>query len=185
MASILLIDYVFSKYTDEKLEAPNGVWLGFNRNQQLMLNSTKHENLITVLKAFTIQDVRFISNSQMIPFEMQQVIMMNDNRIIHPRPFAHFLSFLCYYHLRDLTSCRRSMYQLNQIVKDCNSVQISRVGSTVQLKYLQDSKHLNLIDLVYTVKFLGISHQMIGEPVSGLARKYSQMFDRMIAVDET
>ncbi|XP_052100804.1 uncharacterized protein LOC127734818 isoform X2 [Mytilus californianus] len=111
MASILLIDYVFSKYTDEKLEAPNGVWLGFNRNQQLMLNSTKHENILTVLKAFTIQELRFSDNSQMIPFELQQVIMTKENRIIHPRPFAHFLSFLCYYHLRDLTSCRRSMYQ--------------------------------------------------------------------------
>ena len=158
MTSILLIDYVLSKYTDEKLEAPNGVWLGFNRNQQLMLNSTKHENLLTVLKSFTIQDVRFIENSQIIPFEMQKVIMINENRVVHPKPFAHFLSFLCFYHLRDFTSCRRSMYQLNQIVKDCNSFQMCRVGNTVQLKYLQDSRHLNLIDLVYTVKFLAISH---------------------------
>lgn len=55
-ASILLLDYALSKCTDEKIKVPtlNAVWLGFDRNHQLMLNLTKHENLITVLKAFTI-----------------------------------------------------------------------------------------------------------------------------------
>lgn len=182
MASILLIDYVFSKCTDEKIEAPKGVWLGFNRNQQLMLNSTKHENLITVLKALTIQEVRFCDNSQMIPIELQPVVMPDMNLCIHPKPFAHFLRFLCYYYLQDLTPCRHIVYQLNQLVKDHKLFQYCLVGHTLQLKYSQDSRHFTLFDMFYIVRFLGISHQMIGEPVCDLARLYFRTFDHMISM---
>ncbi|CAC5415263.1 unnamed protein product [Mytilus coruscus] len=179
MESILLIDYIISKCTDEKIESPKGVWLGFNRNQQLMLNSIKHENLITILKALTIQELRFCDNSQMIPIELLPVLMPDINLCIHPKPFAQFLRFLCYYHLHDLTPCRHIVFQLNQIVKDNKLFQYYVVGNKLRLKYSQDSKHFTLFDMFYIVRFLRIAHQMTGEPVCDLARLYSRTFDHM------
>ncbi|XP_076100945.1 uncharacterized protein LOC143070586 [Mytilus galloprovincialis] len=151
MESILIIDYILSKCTDEKIEAPKGVWLGFNRNQQLMLKSIKHENLITVLKAFTIQEVRFCDNSQILPIELQPVLMPDINLCIHPKPFAQILRFLCFYHLHDLTPCRHIVYQLNQIVKDNKLFQYCRVGNTLQLNYSQESRHFSFFDMCYIV----------------------------------
>ncbi|CAC5374740.1 unnamed protein product [Mytilus coruscus] len=118
LISLDLIDYALSKFTDEKCDH---LFSSKTRNimtpkQQFALDMMKKEKLITTLKSLTITNLQFAFKSQILPKELQQEDIKG-NTSFHPLAFAHFLRFLCCYHLHDFISCRDAMQDLSVSIK--------------------------------------------------------------------
>ncbi|CAC5426813.1 HARBI1 [Mytilus coruscus] len=130
VASLRVINYALQKYTDEKIfTGLTTSFLAFIQKQKntmnLMdkeytfiqkhvLNLMKKEKKYTVLKAITMKALMLNSTSSIIPQELQ--LVAEQLHLYHPLPFAYFLSFLCYYHLHDSTSCRHYILQLKSVI---------------------------------------------------------------------
>ncbi|XP_063408830.1 uncharacterized protein LOC134692309 [Mytilus trossulus] len=99
-------------------ESQPSVWRPDNiipcfKNQESMLKLTKKEKLCTVLKIFTISNLQFSVLSSIIPPELHLDVQIFP-ALIPPKPYAHFLRFLCYYHLHDLTACTHDLLKLQK-----------------------------------------------------------------------
>ncbi|CAG2200469.1 unnamed protein product [Mytilus edulis] len=154
------IDPFFKKYTDEKFYTVLTTTEDtLNHFQKQELNLMKKEKLYTIYKTLTIFPLQFYDKSSIIPQELRvDVDVTNNHATYHPIGFAYFLSFLCYYHGQDITSCRHFL----QLLK-----------STVTYPSLQ-------ADIIFTCSplFCGIAHQLLGE--TNFARQMFQlcaMFD--------
>ncbi|CAG2208136.1 unnamed protein product [Mytilus edulis] len=145
LLSLDIINHALRKCTSEKIY-PWQVCL--NQNQEYLLYLLKQRELCTILKTITVKCPKFHQNS---PISAQELQLNEFEQVLnlHPMIFAHFLSFLCYYHLHEQRSCKQSLLQLRQI--------------TMQL--LTTYRSLTFHD---TLSFicLGIAHQMIGDKYS-------------------
>ncbi|XP_071154885.1 uncharacterized protein [Mytilus edulis] len=160
VASLSVVNYTLQKYTDEKfytvLTTTEDI---LNHFQKQELNLMKKEKLYTIYKTLTIFPLQFYDKSSIISQELRvDVDVTNNHATYHPIGFAYFLSFLCYYHGQDITSCRHFL----QLLK-----------STVTYPSLQ-------ADIIFTCSplFCGIAHQLLGE--TNFARQMFQlcaMFD--------
>lgn len=116
-----IIHYALSKLTDEKCDNLFSDQIQnkliFSPKQESAIEMMKNQKLISTLKALTITQVQFESDSQIIPKELYQDIIGRKNKF-HPLAFAHFLRFLCYYHLYDRVSCEDAMLQLTVVCKE-------------------------------------------------------------------
>ncbi|VDH98513.1 Hypothetical predicted protein [Mytilus galloprovincialis] len=117
VASLTVITYTLQKYTDEKIYPTDfrTQKKTFSNIQKHVLNLMKTENLNTILKSVTIHPFVFTNNSPTIPQELQLDVTRTPTSF-HPLKFAHFLHFLCYYHLHDLSSCEQSVLRLEQLI---------------------------------------------------------------------
>lgn len=116
LTSLNIINYALWKCTDEKIDITfllHGLKLILNKNQDSMLKLTTNEKLCTVLKMFTISNLQFSVLSSTIPPELHLDVHIFP-ALIPPKPYAHFLRFLCYYHLHDLTACTHVLLQLQK-----------------------------------------------------------------------
>ncbi|XP_052083352.1 uncharacterized protein LOC127720673 [Mytilus californianus] len=147
LASLTVITYALKKYTDEK------IYIGFfvyystlNRIQTHAVNLMKKEKLHKIVKSLTVHFLTFIMDSSIIPQELQLDITRTHNSF-HPLPFAHFLKFLCFYHLHDLSSCRQSLQLLEQVQRI-----LSHSGTKVFIP-----------ETLNTVILCGIARQLMGD----------------------
>lgn len=148
LASLSVINYALSKCTHDKVYP----WqFGLNQSQEFVLNLMKHEKLSTITKTMTIKFLRFYKRTSIFPQELK---LNNYENVcnFHPLAFAHFLSFLCYYHLHEMTACNQSSIQLHQTI----------------LMHLSNSK-LNPYDVFLSLICLGKVFQMMGK--KSLARQ--------------
>ncbi|XP_063409118.1 uncharacterized protein LOC134692590 [Mytilus trossulus] len=112
LASLTIIKYILLKYTDEKIYLGSAEYeRPFNHFQNIVLNLMKNEKLYTIIKSLTIASLLFKMESSIIPQELLLDVKRTHNSF-HPLPFAHFLNFLCSYHLNDISSCRQSLQRL-------------------------------------------------------------------------
>ncbi|CAC5365660.1 unnamed protein product [Mytilus coruscus] len=163
VASLTVITYTLTKCTDEKIyQTYSDKNITLNHIQQYAVKFMKIENLNTIIKSLTIHPFRFEKDSSITPQELQLDVTRNLNSF-HPLKFAHFLSFLCYYHLHDMTSCGQSLLRLKQA-----QWTLSNVFNTI----VHHPQSLN------TVIFCGIGHQLIGETdIARLAFQVAAKFD--------
>lgn len=114
VASLTITKHILQKYTDEKIYIRTTVYASeykLNHFQKYVLNLMKNEKLYTVYKTLQMYPVVFRKKSTIIPQELQlQVTESHD--MFNPLGYTFFLSFLCYYHLQDITSCRYYLRQL-------------------------------------------------------------------------
>ncbi|CAC5406048.1 unnamed protein product [Mytilus coruscus] len=104
--AIDVINYTLSKCTDESSWSK----VTLKQNQKLML--------ISQLKRLPSKFVVLGLNSSVMPYELKFDHVEENLFFINSMPFAHFLCFLCYYHLRDFKSCRNSVIQLSDTVTE-------------------------------------------------------------------
>ncbi|CAG2218870.1 unnamed protein product [Mytilus edulis] len=112
------IDPFFKKYTDEKFYTVLTTTEDtLNRFQKQELNLMKKEKLYTIYKTLTIFPLQFYYKSSIIPQELRvDLDVTNNHAKYHPIGFAYFLSFLCYYHRQDITSCRHFLQLLKSTI---------------------------------------------------------------------
>ncbi|VDI10817.1 Hypothetical predicted protein [Mytilus galloprovincialis] len=117
IASLHVINYALLKCTDDKIpvKVQPGFKIELNRTQYNVLESMQQEKLFKILKTVQINDLDFIEKSEIIPEELQLEVEERST-IIPAIPFAHFLSFLCYFHSCDLNSALVSMQQIMHIM---------------------------------------------------------------------
>ncbi|VDI33334.1 Hypothetical predicted protein [Mytilus galloprovincialis] len=142
LLSLDIINHALRKCTHEKVYP----WqIGLDQNQEYLLFLLKQTKLCTLSKVITIKNPKLIFNSSISPQELQ--LSVREQYIpFHPIIFAHFLSFLCYYHLHKIRSCKQSLLQLRQEI----------------VKHFTTNRS-NLYFGPLFVTCLGIAHQMIGE----------------------
>ncbi|VDI22363.1 Hypothetical predicted protein, partial [Mytilus galloprovincialis] len=145
--SLYIINHTLLKCTDEKIQLdPSFVKRSLNWNQINALNMVTNENLITSLKTLTMNILHFGERSLIIPTELQLEVQ-KDAYIIYPTPYAHFLGFLCCYHLSDYSSCNHFMHQLLQ---DFENILIIKIETDAFV-------------LCHIPKCIAIAYQMLGE----------------------
>ncbi|XP_052077175.1 uncharacterized protein LOC127715175 [Mytilus californianus] len=142
LLSLDIINHAFRKCTSEKMYP----WqIGLDQTQEYLLHLLKQTELCTISKALTVKYPKFIYNSSISPQELQ--LTVNEQAIpFHPIIFAHFLSFLCYYHLHNVRSCKQSLLQLRQEI----------------IKHFTTNL-FNLYSEPLFIICLGIAHEMLAE----------------------
>ncbi|CAC5392411.1 unnamed protein product [Mytilus coruscus] len=135
-ASLKVINHALQKYTDEKIFTGITAYdFKFIQKQKQELNLTTKENTCiqkhvlnlmkkekpySVLKELTIEALIFNMRSLTIPQELQLDAI--ELLLYDPLSFAYFISFLCYYHLHDMTSCRHYLQQIQSIISNLSVV---------------------------------------------------------------
>ncbi|XP_071137242.1 uncharacterized protein [Mytilus edulis] len=158
--ALLLTDYSLWKCTDEKIDSSvvdnpfHEAKIYWNQHQEYVMKLTKHWKLYTVLKMLVVQGISFTIESPFIPPELQMEVAKGPEEFPSIQ-FAHFLHFLCYFHLHDLTSCTYALHQLEQTSLEC-------LGTDAR---------------IYALTLFGIAYQMIGE--TSLARQQFYLADQI------
>ncbi|CAC5364434.1 unnamed protein product [Mytilus coruscus] len=111
--SLKIILYALSKCTLDK------IFLGTELSvvQRLLIKWTfvQKQGVVLLFKFVLVDGVSF-KNSTFIPKEL---LIEGSNCKIPPVVYAHFLSFLCHYHLNNVRECRNSLQDLQlTIVED-------------------------------------------------------------------
>ncbi|CAC5372340.1 unnamed protein product [Mytilus coruscus] len=152
IASLTAIKYTLLKYTDEKIymyaNSCNHA-VRCNHIQKHVSNLMKNKKLNTTMKSLNFHPVGSVWNLSLVPQELLLDVTKR-HASFHPVSFSHFLSFLCYYHLHDITSCIQSLQRLKQVQRT-----LADCGFDVRCN-----------DFVNTVIFCGIGHQLLGEKYS-------------------
>ncbi|CAC5388222.1 unnamed protein product [Mytilus coruscus] len=146
LASLTVLTYTMEKYTDEIIYLRVFNNRSIHYIKQHVVKLTNKEKLHTILKSLTTCSFEVDHNSSIVPQELQQDVA-SDCTIFHPLPFAHFLRFLCCYHLHDISSSRQSLQQLEHV-----QWTLSEGGTLVSHP-----------DSLNTVIMCGIAHQLLGD----------------------
>ncbi|VDI28121.1 Hypothetical predicted protein [Mytilus galloprovincialis] len=158
LLSLDIINHAVRKCTSEKLYH----WqIGLNQTQENLLYFFKRTELCTILKAITVECPKFPPNSPISPQELQ-LNGCEQLLDLHPLIFAHFLSFLCYYHLHEQRLCKQSLLQLRQTIMK---------PLTTDRSYIYND--------ILSIICLGICYQMIGDTHSA-----RQCFLQATQIDE-
>ncbi|CAC5387557.1 unnamed protein product [Mytilus coruscus] len=138
---VLFVPNSLSKCTSEKMQPLKK--LTHKHYELLNLNLFRKMDIVQLWKVFLVDHVVSIANSTLIPIELQIEVNSEIGRI-PPVVYAHFLCFLCHYHLNNTRKCRESLQDLKL---------------TVDEKYVM----VDLIDEVLSYSILGKSFQLIGD----------------------
>ncbi|CAG2215842.1 unnamed protein product [Mytilus edulis] len=152
IASLTVITYTLHKYTDEEIyiyaHSCNHA-VRCNHMQKHVTNLMKNEKLNTTMKSLYFRPVGSVWNLSLVPQELLLDVTSRPASF-HPVSFSHFLSFLCYYRLHDITSCIQSLQQLKHFQKTLADCEFN----------------VRCNDFVNTVIFCGIGHQLLGDEFS-------------------
>ncbi|CAC5372325.1 unnamed protein product [Mytilus coruscus] len=149
--NIMFIDGNFKVYESESESQEYGIESHKNKQtlshiQKYVLSLMEKEKIHTIIKSLTIYPFGFCKESSIVPQELQLEVSMIYS-FFHTLSFAHFLNFLCYYHLHDLSSCRQSLQRLEQVQQ-----RLSHCGIKV---FIPETRN--------TVILCGIARQLMGD----------------------
>ncbi|VDI05585.1 Hypothetical predicted protein [Mytilus galloprovincialis] len=152
--ALIITDHVFSKYTDKTFPVPVETSCNivvFHELHDNVMELMKHEKTITIVKNLTNLDINLDSKSLAVLPELQQDAQ-DPFMVYNCKPMAHFIRFLSYYYRGNVDAYENAfMRLLREYIDNMNNKQ---TGSERMGKMFQ---------LFYTMYFLGISAQMIGE----------------------
>ncbi|XP_063397368.1 uncharacterized protein LOC134681645 [Mytilus trossulus] len=146
LTSIDIINYTLSKCEDEAILS------------KISLTQTKTLKLMSLVKKIPSPYVCFDNtlSDSFIPMELKSPHTFELLAYISSIPFAHFLRFLCCYHLQDFKSSWNCMNKLLETVREYDRLQ----------EGLEQRGFVN----TYNILLQGIAFQMLGK--IDLARKY-------------
>ncbi|CAC5401428.1 CCT2 [Mytilus coruscus] len=98
------------------------------------------------LQKYTDEKIYFRERSLIIPQELQ-LDVTNHSIKYNSQAFGHFLSFLCHYHLHDITSCRYYIQQLTSTILDA----------------IANSYREGYFTFLTLIMFSAVGHQLLGE----------------------
>ncbi|CAC5390110.1 unnamed protein product [Mytilus coruscus] len=153
--AFIFTDHVMSKLTDKTIPAlvdTSHDPVVFTQIQEYQMELMKQEKITSIVKNLTILDICIDSNALAVLPELKQDA--KDPFTVFPCiPMAYFIRFLCYYRLNDFKSCIGTFTELLQ----------KNIITQFQCTVYRDLSSVNVLDLLYTPYFLGISSQMIGD----------------------
>ncbi|XP_071151249.1 uncharacterized protein [Mytilus edulis] len=151
--SIIIINHALKKHQDEEFYR-NNIETSLIQNKDSVRTLLQKEKNPTLLKTLTLD---YISLGRNWPFFPPEVKLKKQNNLIPTLPFAHFLHFLCYYHLHADTSCKQSLQKIyDNIYHDITT---------------KDKADKILIpSVIHSTFYIGLGFLMIGDTIT--ARKY-------------
>jgi hypothetical protein len=139
--ALCIVSYAVSKCTTEKF-----YWQDNLNNEQRALIKTRtiqSMSITRVLKLLLVRLVTFIEKSTLIPEELEFEVE-NHCRSIPPVVYAHFLRFLCHYHLNNVNQCREELEKFQKTVSK------------------RDFINKSSADISHSYNCLGIAFQIFG-----------------------
>ncbi|CAC5414204.1 unnamed protein product [Mytilus coruscus] len=112
--ALFILGYSLSKCTKEKIY--RDINLSHVNYESFDFNIFRKMTIVQMEKLLLLHRVEFVVHSRLIPDELQIEVDTLDFSI-PPEVYAHFLSFLCHYHLNNTRHCRDSLQDLQLIVK--------------------------------------------------------------------
>ncbi|XP_052077206.1 uncharacterized protein LOC127715224 [Mytilus californianus] len=110
--SLMIISYTLSKCTHEKLFREKE--LSVMQRLQVKLHLEQKQGVVHSLKSVLVHNVIFSINT-FIPMELSTD---ESHFEVAPVVYAHFLSFLCHYHLNNVRECRNSLRDLRWTITE-------------------------------------------------------------------
>ncbi|CAC5414212.1 unnamed protein product [Mytilus coruscus] len=131
-----ILQYSLSKCTSEKLYHFRNL---LNIQYEFLnFNTFTNMPIVQLLKVLRLDCVEFCKNSLLIPDEIQ----VEGSSSIPPVVLAHFLRFLCYYHITDYRQCQNSLINLQLTIEGNYFVSLGE-------------KAVSYIILGITIRFIG------------------------------
>ncbi|CAC5412434.1 unnamed protein product [Mytilus coruscus] len=118
--------YSISKLTPEKLY--HDMTMSDINYQSLKLQLFKKRILIDMPKIMLVDFIGFCVNSKLIPDELQ-IFVSNGQTSFPSTSYAHFLNFLCHYHLENDSQCHDSFQDLQLVIKEHYLITEKREGA--------------------------------------------------------
>jgi hypothetical protein len=113
--AINIVTYVVSKFTTEKVYYQTKL---SSEQYALIKIKTIQSMIITrVLKLLLVRDVDFAKQSTLIPEELELEVI-NVVHDLSPVVYSHFLRFLCYYHLNNVSQCYNALADLQITISE-------------------------------------------------------------------
>ncbi|CAC5414224.1 unnamed protein product [Mytilus coruscus] len=113
--SLAILQYSLSKCTSEKLYLLRS--LSNSHYELLNFDIFRRMPIVQLFKFLRLDSIDFCESSYFKPVEIQN--MQNETlQSIPPVVFAHFLRFLCYYHLNDNRQCQNSLCDLQLTIEE-------------------------------------------------------------------
>ncbi|CAC5406354.1 unnamed protein product [Mytilus coruscus] len=113
--ALRIIVYSLSKCTQEKLY--RGMTMSDIHYQLLKQPSSHKKSLIYLQKEMFVDYIEFNMKSTLIPDELKTV-NSNSKHCYPSTAYAHFLKFLCHYHLNDVRQCQDSLISLELVIEE-------------------------------------------------------------------
>ncbi|CAC5414208.1 unnamed protein product [Mytilus coruscus] len=122
-AALCVLKYTLSKCTREKLsKIVNLLDIDYELEALLNLPLFKKMNIVQLKNILVLDNVIFLKNSALVPDELDIDVHMMGTFHIPPVVYAHFLTFLCYYHLNNTRQCKICLRKLQSTVRKRNFI---------------------------------------------------------------
>ncbi|XP_052083354.1 uncharacterized protein LOC127720675 [Mytilus californianus] len=113
--ALTVIRYALTKCTNENIDTGILVFKKTCNHSQINMSILrKKEKLRAMITSLRGHPFSFGVGSSIVPQELRPDVTSTPTSF-HPLPFAHFLNFLCYYHLHDISLCRQSLQRLSHL----------------------------------------------------------------------
>ncbi|CAC5387569.1 unnamed protein product [Mytilus coruscus] len=114
-SAIYILQYSLSKCSEEKIQPL--IKLSHIHQELFSLSVFRKMNIVQLWKFMLLDSVYFWPSSTLIPNELQ-IMVKTQECVIPPVVYAHFLSFLCHYHLNNTSQCRDSIQDLQLTIEE-------------------------------------------------------------------
>ncbi|XP_071162573.1 uncharacterized protein [Mytilus edulis] len=153
--SIIIINHALKKHQDEEFYR-NNIETSLIQNKDSVRTLLQKEKIPTLLKEHTLN---YISLGRNCPFFPPEVKLKKQTNLIPTLPFAHFLHFLCYYHLHAYTSCKQSLQKIYDIYHDITFCTTKDKADKIPRP-----------SVIHLTLYIGLGFLMIGDTIT--ARKF-------------
>lgn len=120
-ASLEIVDHVLSRCTRDMVMLRLNSYAPQIQTAYNQITTCRGLTLNAKMRLATVDDVCYVKHSSLIPHELQLEVQ-DANLIIPPAVMSHFLKFLCYHHLNDVSNKLQSFLQLILSTKDMQCI---------------------------------------------------------------
>ncbi|XP_071124015.1 uncharacterized protein [Mytilus edulis] len=173
-AALCVLKYALSKCTREKLsKIVNFLDIYYEREALLNLPLFKKMSIVQLKKILVLDNVVFVNNSALVPDELKFDVQIMGTFHIPPVVYAHFLMFLCYYHLNKTRHCQKCLRKLQSTVRDryfISNEYLDAISHNILARSFQFSGYMKLARNAYLESISLEPHKMLNTASWRLSR---------------
>lgn len=133
-ATLEIVDHVLSRCTPDMVMLRMNSYAPQIQTAYNQITTCRGLTLNEKMRLATVDDVYYVKHSSLIPHELQLEVQ-DHILVVPPAVMSHFLKFLCYHHLNDVSNKLQSYMQLilstndmQYISKNCVSITLVILG---------------------------------------------------------
>lgn len=118
--ALCILKYALTKCTREKLSKVVNMLDNYYEREALLNlpHLFKKMSSVQLKNILVLDNVILLKNSALVPAELEFDVQIMGTFHIPPVVYAHFLTFLCYYHLKNTRQCGMCLRKLQSTIRD-------------------------------------------------------------------